>query len=155
VLKSVQPAVKQDLREIWRAPDRQAAESALNVFEKKYGIKYAAAVECLTKDRDALLAFYDFPAEHWDHVRTTNPIESVFATVRHRTIRTKGALSQDTAKLMVFKLITAAARTWRRLKGENQLPKVIQASHSAMASRSSRRHHRTAPPEDLVTQIPP
>jgi putative transposase len=84
------------------------------------------AVECLTKDRDALLAFYDDPAEHWDHVRTTNPIESVFATVRHRTIRTKGALSQETAKLMVFKLIMAAAKTWRRLQGENQLPKVIR-----------------------------
>ncbi|AIB15629.1 hypothetical protein ABAZ39_27570 (plasmid) [Azospirillum argentinense] len=74
----------------------------------------------------SLLAFYAFPAEHWDHVRTTNPIESVFATVRHRTVRTKGALSQDTAKLMVFKLVTAAAKTWRRLQGENQLPKVIQ-----------------------------
>ena len=83
------------------------------------------AVECLTKDRDALLAFYSFPAEHWDHVRTTNPIESVFATVRHRTVRIKGALSQDTAKLMVFKLISAASRTWRRLQGENQLPKII------------------------------
>ena len=126
VPKSIQPAVKQDLREIWMAPDRQGAESALNIFETKYGTKYAAAVDCLTKDRDALLAFYDFPAEHWDHVRTTNPSESVFATVRHRTIRTKGALSQETAKLMVFKLITAAARTWRRLNGENQLPKVIQ-----------------------------
>ncbi|CAO3439569.1 Transposase, wcw_0483 family [Azospirillum argentinense] len=74
----------------------------------------------------SLLAFYAFPAENWDHVRTTNPIESVFATVRHRTVRTKGALSQDTAKLMVFKLVTAAAKTWRRLQGENQLPKVIQ-----------------------------
>ncbi|SMH62781.1 Transposase, Mutator family [Azospirillum lipoferum] len=83
---------------------------------------------CLTKDRDALLAFHDFPAEHWDHVRTTNPIESVFATVRHRTVRTKGALSPDTAKLMVFKLITAAAKTWRRLQGENQLPKVISGT---------------------------
>ena len=68
----------------------------------------------------------DFPAEHWDHLRTSNPIESVFATVRHRTVRTKGALSQDTARLMVFKLVMAAARTWRKLKGENQLPKVIQ-----------------------------
>jgi transposase-like protein len=126
VPKSVQPAVKQSLREICRAPDRAAAEGALDTFEKKYGVKYAGAVECLTKDRDALLAFYDFPAEHWDHLRTTNPIESVFATVRHRTVRTKGALSQETAKLMVFKLIAAAARTWRRLKGENQLPKVIQ-----------------------------
>jgi transposase-like protein len=74
----------------------------------------------------ALLAFYNFPAEHWDHVQTTNSIESVFATVRHRTIRTKGALSQDTAKLMVFKLISAASGTWRRLQGENQLPKIIQ-----------------------------
>src|SRR3954471_10169268 len=126
VAKSIQPAVKQDLREIWMAPDLKAAERALAVFEKKYGAKYSGAVECLTKDRDALLAFYNFPAEHWDHVRTTNPIESVFATVRHRTVRVKGALSQDTAKLMVFKLITAAARTWRKLKGENQLPKVIQ-----------------------------
>ena len=124
--KSIQPAVKQDLREIWMAPDLKAAERALDVFEKKYGAKYSGAVECLTKDRDALLAFYNFPAEHWDHVRTTNPIESVFATVRHRTVRVKGALSQDTAKLMVFKLITAASRTWRKLKGENQLPKVIQ-----------------------------
>ena len=69
-----------------------------------YGAKYDKAVECLTKDRDALLAFYDFPAEHWDHLRTTNPIESVFATVRHRTVRTKGSLSSTTAKLMVFKL---------------------------------------------------
>jgi len=79
----------------------------------------------LEKDRDALLTFHDFPAEHWDHLRTANPIESVFATVRHRTVRTKGALSQDTARLMVFKLIMTAAKTWRRLKGENQLPKVI------------------------------
>src|SRR5271167_2686101 len=84
------------------------------------------AVASLTKDREALLAFFDFPAEHWYHLRTSNPIESVFATVRHRTVRTKGALSQDTARLMVFKLVMAAAKTWRRLKGENQLPKVVQ-----------------------------
>ena len=80
---------------------------------------------CLTKDREALLAFFDFPAEHRDHLRTSNPIESVFATVRHRTVRTKGALSAKTAKLMVFKLVNDAA-TWRRLKGENQLPKVVR-----------------------------
>jgi transposase-like protein len=72
-----------------------------------------------------LLAFYDFPAEHWDHLRTSNPIESVFATVRHRTVRTKGSLSPTTARLMVFKLVMAASKTWRRLKGENQLPKVV------------------------------
>lgn len=125
VAKSVQPAMKQDLWEIRTAPDRKTAEAAFDVFEKKYGAKYAGAVDCLTKDRDALLAFYDFPAEHWDHVRTTNPIESVFATVRHRTVRTKGSLSPTTARLMVFKLVIAASKTWRRLKGTNQLPKVI------------------------------
>ena len=124
--KSVQPTAKQDLREIWQAPDRATAETAITIFAEKYGAKYEKAVSCLTKDRDALLTFYDFPAEHWDHLRTSNPIESVFATVRHRTVRTKGALSQDTARLMVFKLVMAAAKTWRRLKGENQLPKVIQ-----------------------------
>ena len=123
--KSVQPAAKADLREIWTAPDRATAEVAIASFAEKYGAKYEKAVTCLVKDRDALLTFYDFPAEHWDHLRTSNPIESVFATVRHRTVRTKGALSQDTARLMVFKLVMAAAKTWRRLKGENQLPKVI------------------------------
>ena len=124
--KSVQPAAKTDLREVWMAPDRATAEAAIMTFAEKYGAKYDKAVTCLLKDRNALLTFYDFPAEHWDHLRTSNPIESVFATVRHRTVRTKGALSQDTARLMVFKLVMAAAKTWRKLKGENQLPKVIQ-----------------------------
>ena len=123
--KSVQPAAKMDLREVWTAPDRTTAEAAIASFAEKYGAKYEKAVTCLVKDRDALLTFDNFPAEHWDHLRTSNPIESVFATVRHRTVRTKGALSQDTARLMVFKLVLAAAKTWRRLKGENQLPKVI------------------------------
>jgi putative transposase len=124
--KSVQPAAKIDLREIWAAPDRATAEAAVATFAEKYRTKYAKAVTCLIKDRAALLTFYHFPAEHWDHLRTSNPIESVFATVRHRTVRTKGALSQDTARLMVFKLVMAAAKTWRRLKGENQLLKVVQ-----------------------------
>src|SRR3982750_3413827 len=124
--KSVQPAAKADLRQIWAAPDRATANTAIATFAEKYGAKYEKAVTCLTKDRDKLLTFYDFPAEHWDHLRTSNPIESVFATVRHRTIRTKGALSQATARLMVFKLVMTAAKAWRRLKGENQLPKVIQ-----------------------------
>jgi putative transposase len=125
VPKSVQPGMKADLREVWAAPNRTAAETAIDTFMKKYGAKYAKAVACLTKDQKALLTFFDFPAEHWDHLRTANPIESVFATVRHRTVRTKGALSEKTAKLMVFTLVMAASRTWRRLKGENQLPKVI------------------------------
>ena len=124
--RTLHPAAKADLREIWTAPDRATAETAITTFAEKYGAKYDKAVACLTKDRDALLTFYDFPAEHWEHLRTSNPVESVFATVRHRTVRAKGALSQDTARLMVFKLVMAAAKTWRRLKGENQLPKVIQ-----------------------------
>ena len=125
VALSVQVNMKADLRE-YGAPTRAAAEMAINVFADKYGAKYDKAVACLTKDRETLLAFFDFPAEHWDHLRTSNPIESVFATVRHRTVRTKGALSAKTAKLMVFKLVNAAAKTWRRLKGKNQLPKVVQ-----------------------------
>lgn len=126
--KSVQPSMKQGLREIWMSPDRAAAEKTINGFALKYGAKYDKAVECLTKDREALLAFFDFPAEHWVHLRTTNPIESVFATVRHRTVRTKGALSPKTARLMVFKLVAAAAKTWRKLKGESLLPKIIQGA---------------------------
>ena len=126
VALSVQPGMKKDLREVWLSPNRAAAEAAIDVFAEKYAAKYPKAVECLTKDRQTLLAFYDFPAEHWEHLRTSNPIESVFSTVRHRTVRTNGSLSSATAKLMVFKLIIAASITWRRLNGENQLPKVIE-----------------------------
>ncbi len=126
VPKSVQPNMKADLREVRDAPDRATADAAIAVFVEKYATKYPKAANCLAKDRETLLAFFDFPAEHWDHLRTANPIESVFATVRHRTIRTKGALSRKTARLMVFKLVMAASKTWRRLKGENQLPKVVE-----------------------------
>jgi len=126
VPKSVQPNMKNDLREVRDAPDRATAEAAMAIFVDKYQAKYPKAVDCLTKDREALLTFFDFPAEHWDHLRTSNPIESVFATVRHRTVRTKGSLSHKTARLMVFKLVMAAAKTWRRLKGENQLPMVVE-----------------------------
>ena len=122
---SVQANMKKDLREIYMAPNRASAEVAIDVFVEKYGTKYDKAAACLVKDREALLAFYDFPAEHWEHLRTSNPIESVFATVRHRTVRTRGSLSSTTAKLMVFKLVMAASKTWRRLQGQNQLPKVI------------------------------
>lgn len=123
--KSVQKNAKADLAEIWNAQSRGDAEVAMAVFADKYQAKYEPAVTCLTKDREALLAFFDFPAEHWQHLRTTNPIESVFATVRHRTVRTKGCLSHATALVMVFKLVMAASRTWRRLKGRNHLPKII------------------------------
>ncbi len=124
--KSMAPAVKSDLRNIWQAETRAAAEMAVETFAEKYGAKYDKAVACLVKDREALLAFFDFPAEHWDHLRTANPIESVFATVRHRTVRTKGALSQKTAKIMVFTLVRAASKKWRRLQGANRLPLVVE-----------------------------
>jgi putative transposase len=124
--KQMVPAVKSDLDDIQHAGTRVGAEVALTVFSEKYGIKYPKGVGCLAKDKDAMLAFFDFPAEHWGHLRTSNPIESVFATVRHRTVRTKGALSQNTARLMVFTLIQAASKKWLRLKSKNQLPKVIE-----------------------------
>ena len=91
--------VKQDLREIWTAPDRATAEAAIDIFAEKYAPKYDRAVQCLLKDRERVLTFFDFPAEHWDYPRSSNPIESVFGTVRrHHTVGTKGALSQNTAK---------------------------------------------------------
>jgi putative transposase len=103
------------------------AEAAFDAFIAAYEVKYDKAAECLAKDRQALLAFYDFPAEHWKHLRTSNPIESTFATVRHRTVRSKGCLSNKTALAMVFKLVDAAQKSWRRLDGHKQLPKLIQA----------------------------
>jgi transposase-like protein len=123
--KSQQPKAKRALQEIWMAETKADAEAAFNAFIESYQVKYDKAAECLSKDRDALLTFYDFPAEHWKHLRTTNPIESTFATVRHRTIRSKGCLSNRTALAMVFKLVEAAQKTWRRLDGNNQLPKLI------------------------------
>ena len=133
--KSRQKAAKADLHDIWMAEGRADAERAMNTFAAKYDAKYPQAVACLTKDRDALLAFYDFPAEHW-HIRTSNPIESVFATVRHRTVRTKRCLSHGTALAMVFKLVTTASKTWRRLMGNNQLPKVVVKPPPARCSGS-------------------
>ena len=124
--KSQQPKAKRSLQEIWMAETSKDAEAAFDAFIAAYELKYGKAAECLAKDRQALLAFYDFPAEHWKHLRTSNPIESTFATVRHRTIRSKGCLSNKTALAMVFKLVDAAQKSWRRLDGHNQLPKLIQ-----------------------------
>jgi len=123
--KSQQPKAKRACQEIWMAETKAAAEVAFDAFIESYAVKYEKAADCLAKDRDALLAFYDFPAEHWKHLRTTNPIESTFATVRHRTIRAKGCLSNKTALAMVFKLVEGAQRSWRRLDGQAQLPKLI------------------------------
>ena len=123
--KSQQSKAKRALQEIWMAETKNDALMAFDAFVETWSIKYDRAVDCLIKDRDALLAFYEFPAEHWKHLRTTNVIESSFATVRHRTVRSKGCLSNKTALAMIFKLAEAAEKSWRRLDGHNQLPKVI------------------------------
>jgi transposase-like protein len=123
---SLQSKAKQDLHAIYEAENRQEAEAAFDRFLAKYGAKYDKAAACLAKDREALLTFYDFPAEHWKHVRTSNPIESTFATVRLRTDKTKGCLSRQTALAMVFKLAKSAERTWRRLDGSERLAQVIE-----------------------------
>ena len=114
------------MQDIWMAETKKEATAAFDLFVETYGVKYERAVKTLTKDRDVLLTFYDFPAEHWKHIRTTNPIESVFATVRNRTRKTKGCLSRKTALSMVFKLMMSAKKKWRKLNGTNRLPEVIQ-----------------------------
>jgi transposase-like protein len=123
--KSMQTKAKARLHDIWQASTRQSALDSFDAFVEDYRSKYPGAVECLTKDRDELLAFYDFPAEHWKHLRTTNPIESTFATIRHRHRRTKGNGSREACLAMVFKLAQAAERSWRRLDGHEQLAYVI------------------------------
>lgn len=123
--KSQQAKAKESLREIWMAANRAEAVRAFDLFVEVYKAKYPGAAECLEKDRDELLAFYDFPAEHWLHIRTTNPIESTFATVRLRTVRTKGSGSRTACLTMVFKLAQCAQKTWRKLNGSALLPDVI------------------------------
>jgi len=123
--KRQQPKAKRALQEIWMAKTKAQAEAALDAFLESHRPKYEKAADCLAKDRQALLAFYDFPAERWKHLRTTNPIESAFATVRHRTVRASGCLSNTTALAMVFKLIEGAQKTWRRLDGHTPLPKLV------------------------------
>jgi putative transposase len=123
--KRLQPEAKGKLHDIWMAAKRVDAEKSFNLFEETYIAKYPKAVECLRKDRDVLLRFYDFPAEHWQHIRTTNPIESTFATVRLRTMRTKGSGSRKACLTMVFKLTESASRKWRNLNGSNLVPDVI------------------------------
>jgi len=123
--KNKQKQAKQHLQAIWMAESREAAHKAFDYFLAAYGAKYPKAAECLNKDRDVLLAFYDFPAEHWLHIRTTNPVESTFATVRLRTGKTRGCLSRQTALTMVFKLCLSAQQRWRRLNGAQYLSDVI------------------------------
>ncbi len=123
--RSIQAKAKADLHEIWMAETREAAEKAFDLFVEKYGAKFPKAVACLVKDKDVLLAFYDFPAEHWIHLRTTNPIESTFATVRLRHRRTKGSGSRRACLAMVFKLTLCAEKRWRRLNASGQLLKLL------------------------------
>lgn len=123
--KSVQPHAKEHLHRIWMAPTRAEANDAFDTFIEAYDAKYPKAVECLTKDREELLTFYDFPADHWRHLRTTNPIESTFATIRLRTAKTRGCLSPNTALTMVFKLALCAQSPWRRLNGSELLTDVV------------------------------
>ena len=108
------------------AETRGEAYHALSLFEKRYGAKYPKATECLVKDKEEMLAFYDFPAEHWTHIRTTNPIESMFATVRLRTTKTKSCGSRKTTLAMACKLMKTAESNWRRLKGFKLLADVIE-----------------------------
>lgn len=123
--KRLQPAAKEQLHQIWMAEKKVDAQQAFDAFLETYRAKYSKAVECLQKDRDALLAFYDFPAEHWIHLRTTNPIESTFATVRLRHRKTKGNGTRKACLTMVYKLMESAAKRWRLLNGSDFLPEVI------------------------------
>ena len=124
--KSVQPKAKGDLHEIWQAETRETATKAFDHFLEKYAAKYAQACECLKKDRDELLAFYDFPAEHWGHLRTTNPIESTFATIRLRHRRTKGNGTRRASLTMMFKLAQSAQKGWRRLNGHELIKPLLE-----------------------------
>lgn len=123
--KSVQPKIKSELRDIWLAENRESADRALDAMLIKYGDKYPAAMKKLKKDREEQLAFYDFPAAHWASIRTTNPIESAFATVRLRSKRAKNCGSRATTLAMVFKLLQTAQKNWNRLKGFELLTLVV------------------------------
>ncbi|MBD2427164.1 transposase, partial [Phormidium sp. FACHB-1136] len=124
--KRQQPEAKQALWEIYRADTKTEAHQAFNRFIQTYQAKYPEATQCLAKDRDVLLTFFDFPAEHWAHIRTTNPIESTFATVRLRTDKTRGCVSKDTILALVFKLVESAQKRWLRIRGFKHLADVIE-----------------------------
>ena len=124
--RSVQPRAKADLHEIWLSETRENAFKAFDAFLEKYEAKYPAACDCLKKDREVLMTFYDFPAEHWGHLRTTNPIESTFATIRLRHRRTKGSGTRKASLAMMFKLGLAAQKKWRRLNGHHQISFLLE-----------------------------
>ena len=124
--KSVQPKAKSALHEIWQAATGEHAEQAFDQFIVTYEARYPKATNCLLKDRQSLMTFYDFPAVHWQHLRTTNPIESTFATIRHRTTPTKGCMTRDSLLHMMFKLGQCAEKNWRKLRGFAYLAKIVE-----------------------------
>lgn len=136
--KGAQKRAKQRIHEIWMAETKEEAEKAFDYFLSAYRAKYPKAAQCLAKDRKELLAFFDFPAEHWKHIRTTNPIESTFATVRLRTNKTRGCLSRETVLTMVFRLCQCAEKKWRRLDGSKLLAEVIEGVRFVNGTREER-----------------
>jgi transposase-like protein len=123
--KTAQPKVKAALQEIWRSGTRKEAEAALDRAVERFGVKHPKAMDCLTKDREELLAYYDFPAEHWPHIRTTNPIESTFSTVRLRSDKMRSCGSRETTLTMMFKLLETAKKGWRRIKSSHLVKDAI------------------------------
>ena len=136
--KSAQAKAKQGLHEIWMAETRAKAERAFNEWLERYDDKYPKATACLVRDRDELLAFFDFPAAHWTHLRTTNVIESAFATIRHRTARAKGCVTRQTMLSMIYKMGTCAEKSWRRLRGFRHLAKCHRGSQVQRWNRAHR-----------------
>ena len=124
--KSQQSSAKNHVHDIWLASTREEAEKAFDDFISLYSDKHLKAVQCLEKDRDTLLAFYDFPTQHWHYIHTTNPIESMFATVKLRTAKTRGCLSKKTGLAMVFKLAMAAQERWPRLRGSSYVADIVR-----------------------------
>ncbi len=142
--KSLRSKAKAALKEIYTAESRVEAVKALESFIERFGAKYPKAAECLLKDREELLTFYDFPAEHWVHIRTTNPIESTFATVRHRSRKTRNSGSRETTLAMVFQLLQSAENHWQRIKGWQLIPDVINGITFKDGIRVSDQSDRTA-----------
>jgi transposase-like protein len=143
VPKAVQPKVKEALHDIWQAETRDQAYRAFDSTIKRFEAKYTRAMECLKKDKASMLAFYDFPAEHWQHIRTTNPIESVFASVRLRTTKSKSCGSRKTTLAMTYKLMTTAQNTWRRLRGFRLLADVVEGIQFKDGERVEQDHQQS------------
>jgi len=143
--KPVQPQAKRMLHSIWDAPTKGEANIAFDLFVNTFEAKHSSAVDCLRKDRDVLLTFYDFPAENWCHIRTTNPIESTFATIRLRHRKTKNNGSAKASLVMIFKLAQCAEKGWRKLRGHQHIPELIRGIHfiDGVSEHSINNHNST------------